>query len=228
MTASPADTLLSPSATAIAMLAATVAYLTYHLGQGLGARWQIPRGWWRRVWGIPWLLGLPLALGASLDLPSPGSLGLNLEGVPRSLGLTGLALALTLPALWLASRKPDFRTHYPEVRRAPWTPRDRALNALTWAAYLLAYEYFFRGFLLLHLAEVMEPALALALVTMAYAFAHIDKHGGELVGTVFSGLIFGTGALLTGSLLMPWLAHLIVAVTADTLGATRSRSATAQ
>ncbi len=208
-----------PSDIAIAMFVATVAYLVYHVVATRAGPFTARRGWWRRFIGVP-LLGLPaLVLPAIIDLPPLARLGLASGPWLEQIGLSAAIVAVMAPLLLLQSRRPAFRAVYPEVRLDRWTRRDHLINALSWISYLLAYEYFFRGFLLLGLAEATDPWLALALVTMAYALAHIDRWPGELFGTLFTGLAFGLAALETGSVLLPWLAHAGIAVTSDWLAA---------
>jgi|GEM_PF-2245412 len=204
-----------PSPSAIAVFVAAVAYVLFHVGAVHLGPFRARRGWWRRLWAIPWLLGVPLVLIAALDLPPPELLGLNLTHLDLSLGLTGAALLVMAPLIYFQSKKAAFRRFYPEVRLELWTGADHAKNALTWAAYLFAYEFYFRGFLLVLLALQVGPMLALAIVTMVYAFAHIDKNPGELIGTLISGVGFGLGVLATGSILMPFLTHVGIAVMTD-------------
>lgn len=178
--------------------------------------------WFRKALGVA-LLGLIPALPMALTTPSGlGSLGLNLDHLDQSLLWTGIALLVFLPIVALSSRGPAHRQAYPEVRLS-FTPRIAAWNAGAWAAFLLAYELFFRGFMLLGLAPLLGPEVALTVTTMAYVFVHLDKFTGEVLGTIFTGVGFGLVTLQTGSILMPFLAHLAVAVTNDTL-ASRPRA----
>lgn len=208
-----------PSDIAIAMMVATVAYLFFHVGAIHAGNFGPRRGWWRRFLGIPLLMGVPLIVIAATGLPGPEALGLNFNDAGTSLLLAAATILALAPLLVLQSRKPSFLKFYPEVRLPRWTATDHLKNALSWTSYLLAYEFFFRGFMLLLLASVMEPTLALVLMTMAYALAHIDRYPGELFGTLFTGLGFGLVTLETGSLMMPWLAHAGLAVTTDLLAA---------
>ncbi len=209
----------APSDLAFAVLGATLAYLVFHVLAHHAGDFGPRRGWWRRAIGIP-TLGLgafgPVLL---LELPALSELGLRVDNLGLTLGLSAAIVAALAPLLYLQSRRPAFLRHYPEVRLTTWRPRDHALNALSWTSYLFIYEFFFRGLLLLGLAAVIEPALALALVTMVYAAVHIDRYPGELFGTLVSGLGFGAIALETGSILVPWLAHTGIAVLTDLLAA---------
>jgi len=165
------------------------------------------------------LLGLVPATLAALLLPGGlEACGLSLSDAPRSLLYAAGFVALVAPLILLQSRKASFRAHYPEVR-IPFTPRVTAWNALAWTIFLFAYELFFRGFLVLGLAAQIGPLPALGASLMAYVFVHLGRYPGETVGTLVTGSVFGLVALDTGSILMPFLAHLGVALLSDTLAA---------
>jgi len=116
----------------------------------------------------------------------------------------------------LSARKPAFHDRYPEIRGAVVSPRDRAASYLAWAAYLVGYEYLFRGALLFGLAEAWGVAAALSITTGLYVLAHLHKDGAETASCFAVGLIFGAAALGTGSFVVAWIAHVIIAITSET------------
>ena len=212
------------------MVAATVLYLAYDLaiGRKVVARLfpsaaseeqlRTAVSFFRKAVGTV-LLGLVPCIPAALLLPGGlAACGLSLDEAPRSLLLAGGFVLLMLPLLLVQSRRPMFLRNYPEVR-VPFTRRIALWNALGWTTYLLAYELFFRGFLVLGLAPHIGPLPALAASLMAYVFVHLGRYPGEVLGTLVTGSVFGLVALDTGSILMPFLAHLGVALTSDTLAA---------
>ena len=89
----------------------------------------------------------------------PGLIALRvLPGDLRDYGLgagdpqvIGWALLLALPLLaviYTASGSEEHQARYPMIRAEVWSPRLVALNASSWAAYLVGYELLFRGVLL--------------------------------------------------------------------------------
>lgn len=216
---------------AITLGVATVLYLAYHLvsfgGLAPGpddAAGRTRVAWRRRVVGMV-LFGVVPAVPAALLVPGGlAACGLTLEGLPDATWLGAIFVVATLPLVLIQSRKPAFQAAYPEVR-APLVGRTAALNALSWAGYLVAYELFFRGFLVLGLAPVIGPLPALAVSLMGYVWVHLGKYPGEAVGTVVSGAWFGWVALHTGTIAGPILAHLLVALASDHLAADAARRA---
>lgn len=204
-----------PRATAI-VVGATLLYLAYHL---IGKQFQGPRAPWnKRLLGAVLLGVVPLTGVSTLtDLPL-SAWGLTFKDAGWSLAVAFGAWVGMVPLIALQARRPAFQARYPELRER-FTPNVALGNAGVWTLYLIGYELFFRGILLLGLADVVGPWLALALVTMAYVFVHLDKWPGEAIGTVVSGLAFGMAVLYSGSILMPLVLHILIAVTSDTLAA---------
>jgi len=210
-----ADTASTDRSTLI-VAGATLLYLAYHLiGKRFQGRWA---PLYRRAFGAAVLGLVPLVLVTLAYRLPLSSWGLTLKDAGWSMAVAGVAWLGLLPILALQARSPAFQARYPELRE-PFTPSVAALNAGAWVAYLIGYELFFRGILLLGLADTLGPWLALAIVTMGYVFVHLDKYAGEAVGTVFSGAAFGLAVLYSGSLLMPLLLHVLIAVSSDTLAA---------
>jgi membrane protease YdiL (CAAX protease family) len=215
---------------AVLYAVATVLYLAYHLAvsRDVVAR-LFPRrtaeaelrttvSFFRKGLGTV-LFGVVPAI--AIALAWPGGLarcGMTLAEAPRSLAYAAAFVIAVLPLVWSQSKKPAFRRHYPEVR-IPFTPRVAGWNALAWTTYLVAYELFFRGILVLGLAPEIGALPALAISLMAYVFVHLGRYPGETVGSLVTGTLFSLVALETGSLLMPVVAHLGVALGSDHLAA---------
>jgi membrane protease YdiL (CAAX protease family) len=210
---------------AIILGVATVAYTAYHLAitppsvrrffpttATTDDHLKTQTAWFRKVLGAVLFTAVSLSFGLGFGLP----LGLTLDHLDVSLLWTALPYATLLPVLWMQSRKPSFQQHYPEVRH-PFDNRTHALNALAWAAYLIGYELFFRGLLVIALAPLIGPWPALAASLMGYVFAHLHKYPGEAVGSLFTGLGFSLVALETQSLVQPIVLHLLLALTTDEL-----------
>lgn len=105
--------------------------------------------------------------------------------------------------------------YYPQVRKKTWHLRRLSLNTLFWLLYLLGYEFAFRGWLFFtaHRAFGLLPALAIN--AALYSLAHIPKGRQEAYGAFFLGILLSWIAFATGSMLIPLLVHLIIALGND-------------
>ena len=214
---------------AIVLVAATLLYLAYHLAIAPAVVTRLfpertttePElrttvAFFRKAVGSALFGVLPAIAIASAWPGGLAACGVSLVEAPRSLLYALAFIALMVPLLLMQTRKPSFRQHYPEVRR-PLIGPLAAHNAVAWAAYLVGYEFFFRGVLVLGLAPIIGPLPALTLSLMGYVFVHLGRYAGETIGTLFTGTLFGIVALETGSILMPIAAHLGMALLSDHL-----------
>lgn len=205
-------------------LVGTLAYLLITFSLSPDAS-RAPRSWPRfRLLGGA-LLALTAALTAwSADVPLV-SLGLRVAWSPACTWLLLIVLLVALPLIHRRSASADHRARYPQIQRSHWRPHDHLSNAATWWVYLLGYEAFFRGFLLLGLAPALGPGPALALTTAFYAAVHLPKGAGETLGSWVMGLLFGVAALESGSFFAPFLAHVILATSNDAFAVSRASEA---
>jgi len=90
---------------------------------------------------------------------------------------------------------------------------------LVWAAlyafYYLAFEFFFRGFLLKTLAQVAGTNLALWLQALAATLVHLGKPLPEVIAALPASLLFGVIAVRSRSILYPALLHLLIGLALD-------------
>jgi membrane protease YdiL (CAAX protease family) len=104
----------------------------------------------------------------------------------------------------------------------PWagTAIGASLAVLVvWAAvyglYYLAFEFFFRGFLLKLLVPAVGADVALWLQAMAATLVHLGKPLPEVIAALPASLLFGVIALRSKSILYPALLHLLIGLTLD-------------
>ena len=193
----------------LVLVLATAAILFHHYA----FRGRVQQGRWAGlvVFGLPSLLIRPEAFA-----------------VPHAAwaaGFLGLVLVVLMPVVALAARSPRHREAYPEDRRPSWDRRGELANAAGWAAYLVGYEAFFRGLLLLTLARAYGPWPALALMTAIYAAQHLPRPPGEGLGTLPMGFVFGLATLTSGSVWPAIVGHIVIAVTSDTVAIRGGRAA---
>jgi len=159
------------------------------------------------IFGAPllgaWRLGLaPRSIGLSLGRPE--------EWLPLTLALSALAYAIGR-----YSRKSEAdKASYPQFLPKRWNAAALLLEVLSWAAYLVAYEFAFRGYLLIAVLPLGTSA-AVAVTTALYAVAHLSKSSKEAVGALVFGVVASVLALRYDSFLPAFLAHLAIALGND-------------
>ncbi len=129
--------------------------------------------------------------------------GFTLGDWKAGLAITGAAVLIMAPILWLIGRSdPAMRDYY------SWQA-TRILPLMTFLD-LIGWEFFFRGFILFGY-ERKFGAHALWLQAVPFALAHITKPAVETLSTIFGGFAFGWVAWRTRSFVYPFLIHWFVA-----------------
>lgn len=141
--------------------------------------------------------------------------GVSLQNFGLSmLYVLGLAVIL-VPLTLLSARKPETYSIYPQIRVLNWTPGLVALNAANWGLYLLAYEFLFRGILLMLLVPVMGVWPAIIINTSLYSVTHIPKGSKETISAIPFGFALCLITLNTGTIWVAFLAHFMMAMIND-------------
>jgi hypothetical protein len=194
----------------------------------LGPRGEL-FGWLAYVTAIT--AALPAAAAFLVVRRPPRAFGLSWGLARRDAVWIGLSLLFAVALAAVVARAPGMRAYYPRysyVRSQPllWIP-----STLAFAAYGLAWESMFRGFLLFGLlgpgaldpSRFAEPGGAgrdaslrsragavagpLLVQTLLFVLAHVDKPGLEAWLSIPAGLFFGLAALRTRSVLPGFLCH---------------------
>jgi membrane protease YdiL (CAAX protease family) len=198
-----------------------VAYLAFHYA-GSAKSWsrrmdisQSRAVQLQRLSGVV-LLGLvPAIVGWSVLGQPPWILGLGPPDLAVSAGFIALILAVVLPSVRWSAQQPSTWSAYPEIRARSWNNALWWSNVASWAAYLLAYEFFFRGFLLLPLVAWAGTWPAIAIVTSVYVAVHLTQPPGEAIGTLPMGFVFACVALASGGIWACWIGHVLIAAGND-------------
>ncbi len=123
-----------------------------------------------------------------------------------------LLIPVILGIGFFSAGKPGNLALYPQIRLKQWTPLLLFISAISWIAFLIGYEFLFRGFLLHSTLEVMQPAPAFALNCAFYAFAHFYKGPGETFGSIPAGIVLCYLTLITGNIWSAVIMHSIMAL----------------
>jgi len=149
------------------------------------------------------------------DVNSLSSIGIS---IPKSTFLASMIWvlilsAIAIPITFFSARKPKNLVNYPQIRSKVWTQKTLIINIVGWVLYLIGYEILFRGVLLFPLIEYMGVWPAIAINIAMYSATHIPKGLDETIGAIPLGLVLCILTLLTGSLVIAILVHIVLALT---------------
>ncbi|MDH5598796.1 MAG: CPBP family intramembrane metalloprotease, partial [Cyclobacteriaceae bacterium] len=165
----------------------------------------------QRILGLFFLGVLPvIAMVFFTDL-SMGEFGVNSKVGIDTIKYTALLAVIIIPLSYLGARSDENLEHYPQIRLSEWTMGTFFIEYSTWALYLLGYEILFRGILLFGSLQFMTPEVAIGLNACIYAIVHIPKGAGESFGAIVLGIVLSYLTLLTGSVWIAFLVHVIMA-----------------
>jgi membrane protease YdiL (CAAX protease family) len=120
---------------------------------------------------------------------------------------------LVVPLVYFSAKKEKNLVNYPQIRAKVWSKNLKARNAVGWAAYLFGYELLFRGVLLFPLFHEFGIWPAIAINIALYSATHIPKGLDETIGAIPLGLVLCILTLLTGTIWIAFILHVIMAWT---------------
>jgi membrane protease YdiL (CAAX protease family) len=140
--------------------------------------------------------------------------GLRAKAFFKHAWIYAFMLGLVIPVVWLASGTQAFSSYYPIYRLAGRSWFDLLFWETVYSLQFLSLELFFRGFLVLGLEDHLGSA-AVAAAVVPYCMIHYGKPLPEVCGAIVAGLVLGTLALKTRSILAGALIHVTVAISMD-------------
>jgi len=143
-------------------------------------------------------------------------MGLRVRGFRKHAWIYGLCLVVVLPAVFIASRSPEFSNYYPFYKHASRSWFDLACWEAMYFAQFFALEVFFRGFWLSGLRTTMGSGAIFAMC-VPYCMIHYGKPYLEAAGAVVAGIALGSLAMRTKSIYSGFLVHVTVALSMDLL-----------
>ena len=123
---------------------------------------------------------------------------------------------LIVPLIFIASKMPDVRAEYP-LAKILFEHHELILwyEAAYAVFYYIAWEFFFRGFLLFGLKDKLGSFNAILVQTISSCLIHIGKPEGEIIGSIIVGIIFGAIALRTKSIWYVFILHACLGILTD-------------
>lgn len=142
--------------------------------------------------------------------------GLGFGDYKKGLKLVLIFAPVVAAVLYFGSAGADVRTEYP-LAKSLHEHRDLIfIYHLSYVVlYYIAWEFFFRGFLLFGLKDRFGVVNAILIQTMASCLIHLGKPAGETIGAIFVGIIFGIFAYRTRSIWYVFLLHILMGLLTD-------------
>lgn len=149
---------------------------------------------------------VPVALIVLVWREDPRAYGLRLGDWRLGLPITLAGIAIMAAVILVVGQWPDFRAYYTEsvAGRPAWR------LVIDTGVDLLAWEFFFRGWLMWALARKCGTG-AIWLQIIPFALMHMWKPEIEQLSTVLGGAAFGLLAWRTKSFVWGWLLHWFMA-----------------
>ena len=145
---------------------------------------------------------IPLAIVLMVWREDPRRYGLRLGDWRLGLVVVALGVAVMAVAIWFLGRLPDFRAYYTDTIAG--RPMWRLI--IDTGVDLLAWEFFFRGWLMWALARKYGTD-AIWLQVIPFALMNVWKPEIEQLSTLFGGAVLGLLAWKTKSFVWGWLLH---------------------
>ena len=186
-------------------------FFTNHQGEKAWINYVL----FQRLTGVLFLGIIPLMVVLTTTDYSAAELGINLKHPLQSLTYIAIMGIMILLLNFFAGKNPERLQDYPQMRIANWNKKILAINAVGWILYLLAYEILFRGILLFLCYDSFGFWPAVAINLGLYATTHIPKGAGETFGAIPYGLLLCFITVSTGSILVAFATHLIMALSND-------------
>jgi len=123
---------------------------------------------------------------------------------------------LVVPFIYLGSRFPDLQAEYP-LAKVLLQRHDLVIwyEMAYVIFYYVAWEFFFRGFLLFGLRDKYGDMAAIMIQTVSSCLIHLGKPESEIIGSIVVGIIFGVLALRTRSFWYGFFIHVAIGVLTD-------------
>jgi len=142
---------------------------------------------------------------------NPVFFGTTLPGGKTFVWLFGLSVFI-IPMNYYNSKNNENLAQYPQIRTSEWSVSLLILSALSWIAYLFAYEFMFRGFFLFASIPLLGIWPSIILNTAVYSLVHIPKGTKETLGAIPFGILISYLTVETGSFWLAFFAHVVLAL----------------
>ncbi len=162
------------------------------------------------------LLGIvPLILIGLFYTMKPIDFGLSFPKGEYAFIISVCSIGLFFFASIFRSGKKIDTTYYPQVRVDKWDKSKHLRNVISWSLYLFGYELMIRGVLFFSCYYAYGLTAAIIINSTIYSLIHIFKGKQEAFGAFPLGIVFCLIAYYTQSMMLPFILHVILAVSND-------------
>lgn len=142
--------------------------------------------------------------------------GLGLGDWRFGVRAAALFYGVMVPILFVIVWSSDFQGKYPLCEDATRSLRHLVLYEVAFAIYFIAWEYFFRGFLLFGLKRTFG-SWTIWVQMLPFVVIHFPKPSLEAISSIAGGLALGWLAMRTRSIWYGWFVHAATAITLECL-----------
>ena len=170
------------------------------------------------------MLVVPLIIIPLVLKGKPSDYGFRLGDVKFGLKSSALFIIVMLPVLWIASGNKAFASTYPQG--GPFVRENIEVllyYELFVGFYMLAWEFFWRGYVLFGLKEKFG-FYAIFIQMVPFFILHRGKPDIETFASIFAGLILGIQAWRANSFVYCFIVHWGVMIFVDVISVLRYKS----
>lgn len=142
--------------------------------------------------------------------------GLGVGDIKLGSKLLLLIPLVIMPAIYFTAKMPDVRSEYPLAKSLLENQTHLLIYEIAYIVlYYIAWEFYFRGFVLFGLKDKFGAINAILIQTISSCLVHIDKPEGEIIGSILVGILFGIIALKTRSVWYVIMLHVAIGLLTD-------------
>ena len=142
--------------------------------------------------------------------------GLGLGDKKFGFTIVAIFVPLLAGALYFLTDDPNLRAEYPLAKILHEKRELIVWYELSYVVfYYIAWEFFFRGFLIFGLKDRFGSFNAVLIQTISSCLIHIGKPDGETMGSIVFGVALGIVALRTRSIWYGFLIHITLGIMTD-------------
>jgi len=141
--------------------------------------------------------------------------GIQTNSINKSLWWIMPLLPVLIVVTYFNSKQKGNLSVYPQIRRTNWTRQLLFFSMSAWILYLLAYEFLFRGYLLLVSITFLGVWPAIILNIIIYSLAHFPKGIKETVMAIPFGLVLSLSVIHTGNIWVAVILHSVLALSTE-------------